>query len=307
MSAGPSNRRDESRSTGVGGSLAVVISVVLTLMLGLYLAQADSLQLRETLPQLPTRISDALAIFPTRALATATPVSSPSATPGPAVQSPDSVVLRQTQTSTPTPTRSATTAPSTCAARPANWEPYRVAADDTLTGIAARFDITVENLLEANCLAEGNIVPGLEIFVPPPLDDVACGVPAGWVSYVVRRGDTLFSLAIRTGTTVDRVLLANCLTFEDRIFYGTTLFLPRLPAVTSTPRPTSTPVPTSTPLPPPPPTQPPAPPTATPAPPTVTPPPAPTDTPPPPTATNTPVPPTDTPVPPPPTATLPPS
>jgi LysM repeat protein len=64
--------------------------------------------------------------------------------------------------------------------------------------------------------------------------------PADWVTYYVQRGDTLFSLSKRTGTTVERVMSVNCLT-STTIHVGQPLLLPKQPA-TFTPQPaTATP------------------------------------------------------------------
>lgn len=54
-----------------------------------------------------------------------------------------------------------------------------------------------------------------------------------WPTYRVKRGDTLFSIAIATGSTVRELMGANCLT-SDLIITGQTLYVPRLP-VTATP------------------------------------------------------------------------
>ncbi len=61
-----------------------------------------------------------------------------------------------------------------------------------------------------------------------------------WPIYIVRPGDTLFSLARVTGSTVDELMRANCL-FDERIYAGQALRVPRLP-----PTPTHTPTPTPT-------------------------------------------------------------
>jgi LysM repeat protein len=90
--------------------------------------------------------------------------------------------------------------------------------------------------------------------------------PADWVTYRVQRGDTLFSLARRSGTTVETIMSANCLDSTD-IIAGQPLALPRQPDTptpvpatrtpvqdtptpsgeTGTPTPTMSPAPTRTP------------------------------------------------------------
>lgn len=59
----------------------------------------------------------------------------------------------------------------------------------------------------------------------------ACPPPAGWVAYVIEPGDTLGVLAEATGTTVDALVRANCLTDASRINVGQTIYLPVDPVV----------------------------------------------------------------------------
>ncbi len=59
---------------------------------------------------------------------------------------------------------------------------------------------------------------------------LSCSLPAGWGAYLVRVGDTLFSLARSHNLTVDEVKFANCLS-SDLIQVRQILFLP-LPAPT---------------------------------------------------------------------------
>jgi len=85
---------------------------------------------------------------------------------------------------------------------------------------------------------------------------------AGWTTHIVRRGDTLWDLANRSGTTIDAIKDVNCLK-SDRIIAGDWLNIPPLqhaetpvvvqantptvvilPTLTSTPQPSPTLVPT---------------------------------------------------------------
>jgi LysM repeat protein len=67
-----------------------------------------------------------------------------------------------------------------------------------------------------------------------------------WPIYIVQPGDTLFSIAARTGTTVDQLRRANCLP-NNNIYAGQNLRVPQLPA-TPTPTPTASNTPTATPV-----------------------------------------------------------
>ncbi len=71
-------------------------------------------------------------------------------------------------------------------------------------------------------------------FTPHP--NVTCGAPAGWTIYTVQRYDTLYSISVRTGTTVNQLKTANCLT-SDAIYVGQRLYVPYYPVSTNTPLP----------------------------------------------------------------------
>jgi LysM repeat protein len=84
---------------------------------------------------------------------------------------------------------------------------------------------------------------------PTPRKDsvaVLCRKPQGWVTYTIRRGDTLTTLAASYRTTVKRLKDANCLRGET-IYTGTSLWVPFRLSPTATKRPTRTRTPTSTP------------------------------------------------------------
>jgi LysM repeat protein len=264
------------------------------------------------------------ALGPGTSAMTPSPVL-PSATPAPsllpAVSSP---IL-----SYPSPTTLPTgTAAASCIV-PASWRLHVVQSGETLTLIAVRYGTTESLLQQANCLSSAALNQGQPIYVPysPTRAPTAtskprCYVRTDWYIYIVKRGDTLSSIARNYSTTVAALKQANCLV-SDMIYIDQRLRVPlpptRIPVATSTPTPTRSPTdtpsgepPTDTPTGEPPtdtptgepPTDTPTgePPTDTPIPPTDTPLPA-TDTPLPPTntplpPTNTPLPPTSTPVPP---------
>jgi hypothetical protein len=53
-----------------------------------------------------------------------------------------------------------------------------------------------------------------------------CAQPQGWGTYTVVAGDTLGTIADSTGTTVDQLVSANCLTDASLIYEGQTLYVP---------------------------------------------------------------------------------
>lgn len=80
----------------------------------------------------------------------------------------------------------------------------------------------------------------------PTLTHVPCIPVTGWPVYTIQRGDTLYSIARRTGTLYKPLMKANCLT-DTLIYPGQRLYVPRLPRPTKTITPTNTPTSTPTP------------------------------------------------------------
>jgi len=78
----------------------------------------------------------------------------------------------------------------------------------------------------------------------------SCILWAYWPTYSVVWGDTLFSLARATGSTVEELMLANCL-YNDHIYADQILYVPRLPikppTITPSIPPTETKIPSPTP------------------------------------------------------------
>lgn len=81
---------------------------------------------------------------------------------------------------------------------------------------------------------------------PPPL--MVCVKRFYWPGYRVRAGDTLFRIALSSGTTVNELMLANCRA-DDRLFIGELIYVPRLWSDPSTITPTPTPTGSATPTP----------------------------------------------------------
>lgn len=75
--------------------------------------------------------------------------------------------------------------------------------------------------------------------VTPTTSAAACALPAGWVSYSVRSGDTLSLLAAATNSTVDALAEANCIENARFISVGQSIYLPSIPifAASATPQP----------------------------------------------------------------------
>ncbi len=107
---------------------------------------------------------------------------------------------------------------------------YTVQPGDTLSAIAFSYGTTVEALVSANHLANGDvIVPGqiLTFGDPNPQTSVA-SAPAttGQTTYAVQAGDTLSAIAGRFGTSIDALATANNLSAPYLIAVGQSLSIP---------------------------------------------------------------------------------
>jgi LysM repeat protein len=77
---------------------------------------------------------------------------------------------------------------------------------------------------------------------PSPSAEGECSYPPGWMVYTVQPLDTLFSLARRSGTTLEQVKIGNCLE-NDLILIGQKLRLPSLPLPPTAAPPQAAPLP----------------------------------------------------------------
>jgi LysM repeat protein len=102
---------------------------------------------------------------------------------------------------------------------------YTVKRGDTLASIARRTGTTVKNLAAANGLRNANlIVVGATLNIPG--GGSGGGGGGGQASYTVKAGDTLASIARRTGTTAKDLAAANGLRNANLIVIGATLVIP---------------------------------------------------------------------------------
>lgn len=64
--------------------------------------------------------------------------------------------------------------------------------------------------------------------------DTGCAIPVNWVTYTVQSGDTLFSIAQRSNSTVDALVNANCLESANILNVGQNLYLPQAISIPET-------------------------------------------------------------------------
>ncbi|HEX3028528.1 MAG TPA: LysM peptidoglycan-binding domain-containing protein [Clostridia bacterium] len=108
---------------------------------------------------------------------------------------------------------------------------YTVKPGDTLSGIANTFGICLDAIIDANpqITNPSLIFPGQKICLPGP------STCSGFI-YTIQPGDTLFSLAIRFGVTVNQIMTANPqICNEDIVFVGEKICIPTTPPTTIPP------------------------------------------------------------------------
>ncbi|HHY55900.1 MAG TPA: LysM peptidoglycan-binding domain-containing protein [Chloroflexi bacterium] len=136
-------------------------------------------------------------------------------------------------TATPTPTA---TPPPTPTPVPIVQETllirHVVESGETLLSIAIDYDVTVEEIQRANNLSSELIRAGDELMIPVLRDSAAAQSSAAATDfeYIVKAGDTLSTIAITFGTTVEELLSANQLAAGEFLQPGDALRLPLLGA-----------------------------------------------------------------------------
>lgn len=87
---------------------------------------------------------------------------------------------------------------------------YTIRAGDTLFSLAQRFNVTVDAVLRANPgIDPNNLRIGQEICIPAATLEVESRMECPGTIYTIRQGDSLYQLAIRYNTTVDRIMRFN--------------------------------------------------------------------------------------------------
>ena len=96
---------------------------------------------------------------------------------------------------------------------------YTVVKGDTLFSIAKKYNMTVNELVNLNSLTSNTIYPGQVLSVYPSVPS------AQTITYVVKKGDTLYSISKAFGSSVNTIKNANSLT-TDSIYPYQSLLIP---------------------------------------------------------------------------------
>ena len=102
---------------------------------------------------------------------------------------------------------------------------YTVVKGDSLYSIARRFGVSVQALKDANNLTSDTLSVGQVLRIPSSNQDNDINPPSGNVTYTVKKGDSLWSIASRYGISVNALREANNLT-SDTLSIGQVLIIP---------------------------------------------------------------------------------
>ena len=105
---------------------------------------------------------------------------------------------------------------------------YTVQKGDTLYKIASQYNTTVDILKKLNNLSSNILSIGQKIKLP---STEIINIPASLETYTVKSGDTLYSIAKKFDTTVDKIKFQNSLS-ADALTVGQVLKIPSVISVT---------------------------------------------------------------------------
>lgn len=104
---------------------------------------------------------------------------------------------------------------------------YTVQSGDSLWSISKKFGISIDELKQANNLTSNLLSIGQNLYIPNKETDVTTS------EYIVSKGDTLYGIAQKFGTTVDNLKSINNLT-TDSLAIGQILKIPSEESNTNT-------------------------------------------------------------------------
>lgn len=103
---------------------------------------------------------------------------------------------------------------------------YTIKPGDTFFSLARRFNVSLDDLLEANPGVDPDrLFVGQIVCIPLAVPPVTC--PVGSLTYTIQAGDTLFTLARRFNTTVTSILGLNPGLVPEALLIGQRICIPR--------------------------------------------------------------------------------
>ncbi len=130
----------------------------------------------------------------------------------------------ETLTATVEVTPTATAAPSA-----ASYIRHQVITGEALLSIAGQYGVSVDDIKAANDLSDELIRAGDVLIIPvigPAAETSLNRAPASRFQYTVQSGDTIVSIAVNFGSTVEDILAVNSRSANDIIRPGDVLIVP---------------------------------------------------------------------------------
>ena len=100
---------------------------------------------------------------------------------------------------------------------------YTVKRGDTLWGIAKKFGVTVSAVVNANNIRNPNLIYAGEVFIIPHMTSAES---FGYTLYTVRRGDTLWGISRKFGTSINSIVALNGIKNPNLIYAGEVFKIP---------------------------------------------------------------------------------
>lgn len=101
--------------------------------------------------------------------------------------------------------------PSVSGDNPNNMFMYTVKSGDSLYSIAKKYNTTVQKIIDLNYLKSTNLSVGQVLRIPEMYTKEEDMVLPNYVNYIVKRGDTLYSIARDNNISIDTLIKDNAL------------------------------------------------------------------------------------------------
>ena len=105
--------------------------------------------------------------------------------------------------------------PVTSGTNPNNMFMYTVKRGDTLYSIATKYNTTPQNIINLNYLKSTTITPGQVLRIPEMYTPESEMMLPSYTNYIVKKGDTLYSIAKANNISVDTLIKDNALTSNN--------------------------------------------------------------------------------------------
>ena len=104
---------------------------------------------------------------------------------------------------------------------------YTVKRGDTLSKIAREYNTTVEQIVEVNGIRNPNLIfTGQRLEIPTSSNNATI-TSSTTAEYTVKRGDNLYNIARRFGTTINSIVNLNNITNPNLIYPGQSIIIRR--------------------------------------------------------------------------------